>query len=221
MCQPAATNPLLEDRPFRRACAWENGEVRDVGDLGGPEAYAYDVNGRGWIVGSSDTSESLPSVPGFVHHAFLHNGRVMGDLGTLGGLASVAMALNERGEVVGWSLTGETTPNGVAVRHAFLWRAGVLHDIGTLGGPYSEAQDINNRGQIVGWSWLPTPNKNLLQRAVLWNQGTLLDLNDLVEDGGGWSLRGATAIDNSGRILANAYGDWQWRMVLLVPVRAR
>jgi len=214
-CQPTLENPVLGRVPVR-ACVWEGGDVRDLGDLGGPEAYAYDLNDRGWIVGSADTAEPLGS--SFVHHAFLNDGHTMHDLGELGGVFSLAVAVNEHGDAVGWSLTGDTDPNGHTSRRAFLWKDGVLQELESLGGPYSEAADINDRGQIVGWSWVATPNGTFRSRAVLWNRGTITDLNDTVEDRQGWSLTETTAIDDRGWVLANAYRDWEWRMALLIPV---
>ena len=102
-------------------CCTERFSVRlgDLGDLGGPEGYVYDINSRGWVVGSSTTAELLPSGLGYVEHAFIHDGERMQDLGTLGGLGSIAWSLNEIGDVVGSSLTGEHLPNGnVSVKHA-------------------------------------------------------------------------------------------------------
>jgi len=185
--------------------------------LGGPEAAAYDISGRGWIVGNSDTSEELPSGLGPVEHAFLLAARAMRDLGTLGGPFSIAFSLNEHSDVVGYSLTGQIGPNGVASWDAFLWHDGAIQDLGTLGGLFSEAWGINDAGQIVGWSRLSAPKGNTFQHAVLWQSLEIVDLNDTVEDLQGWSLTAATAVDERGRILANALRAGQFRIVLLIP----
>jgi probable HAF family extracellular repeat protein len=216
-CQPAHTDPRLGRLPHR-ACVWENDTVRDLGDLGGPDAFALDIDGRGWIVGSSNTTEPLPSGLGFAEHAFLFDGKMMQDLGTLGGLSSVAYSINERGDVVGFSSTEEPQPQTYPVTHAFLWRDGTLIDLGTLGGPFSEAFDINDRGQIVGWSLVRTPNGGVDRRAVMWDGNRIIDLNDVVQDSGGWVLRQARAIDERGRILVNATQGIEQRVVVLIPI---
>lgn len=215
-CQSADSDPRLGKQPYR-ACIWQSGTVRDLGDLGGPDVFAYDVNEKGWVVGESNTGQVLGSGRGFAGHAFLHDGKTMRDLGTLGGTASLAYSLDEDGDVVGFSHTGEHLPRGYPVAHGFLWRAGKLLDLGTLGGPFSEALDINNDDQIVGWSQLRRANGSLEQRAVLWDRGSILDLNDVVPESGGWVLREARAIDDRGRILANAERESQARLVLLTP----
>jgi len=188
-----------------RACSWGRTREHTIEGLGGPESYAYDINDRGWAVGSADTAAALPN-GGYVHHAFLHDGRTTQDLGTLGGLGSFALAVNNRGDVVGSSFT-----RGVE-RHAFRWRQGVMHDLGTLGDPYSEALDVNDQGLVVGWSG------GVLKRAVLWAAGDdILDLNTLIEPESEWELESATAIDNRGRILVNARRERTQQAVLLIP----
>ena len=125
--------------------------VRDLGTLGGTDSVASDINGRGQIVGYSDT-KLKDAIGNERDHAFLwQNGR-MRDLGTLGGEDSAAEAINERGQVVGWADTRMRGRNGEQVAHAFLWENGTMHDLGTFGGPSSSASDIDDGGQIVGWA---------------------------------------------------------------------
>ena len=93
--------------------------------------------------------------------------------------------------------------------------------MGTLGGAHSEAKDINNSGQIVGSSWIETANGNTLQRAVIWDGGEILDLNDLVVGLGEWALDDATAIDDRGRIIVTAFRPGESRAVLLTPHGSR
>ncbi len=215
-CQPAEPDPRIDRLPSR-ACVWEDGTVRDLGDLGGPEVAAYDVNQGGWIVGDSNTDEELVVDHAFADHAFLYDGKTMRDLGTLGGLASLAYSINDHGDVVGFSYTGEHSSQGYPVAHGFLWRSGNLLDLGTLGGPFSQALGINNRDQIVGSSLVLQPNGSFDRRAVIWDRDSILDLNDVVSESGGWVLRDAWAIDDRGRILANATQGADWRVLVLTP----
>jgi probable HAF family extracellular repeat protein len=126
-----------------RGFLWENGVMRDLGTLGGPDAFAVYINDRGQIAGisfadsASNPSTGIPTI-----HPFLWEQGRMRDLGTLGGLGSPGdfnegfsvevNALNAGGEVVGTSPLAGDQKN-----HAFLWN-GVLKDLGTLGGNNSQ-----------------------------------------------------------------------------------
>jgi probable HAF family extracellular repeat protein len=65
-------------------------------------------------------------------------------------------------------------------------------DLGTLSGGFSAALDINNRGQIVGDS---------NNRAFLYQDGSMYDLNSLIDPSSGWVLESASAINDSGQIV--------------------
>jgi probable HAF family extracellular repeat protein len=114
----------------------------DLGTLGGRSSFAAAVNGRGQVIGDSDTGTGSTGTG--VGHAFLWQNGSMTDLGTLGFgtnflgqvvvvgernlQASRASAINERGQIVGWS----TTKTGQT--HAFVWQNGRMIDLGTLKG---------------------------------------------------------------------------------------
>jgi probable HAF family extracellular repeat protein len=137
----------------------------DLGTLGGPNSYAYDVNSSFQIVGQSDINSA-----GYVH-AFLYSGGVMTDLGTLsGGSNSYAFGISESGKVVG---TGD---NGSAY-HAFVYSGGVMTDLGTLGGTNSRAYAINDAGGIVGDSNIAGPG--YVTHAFLYKNGTMTNLGTL------------------------------------------
>ncbi len=157
---------------------------------------AVGINNRGQIVGAS--GPCAPLSPSIGAHALLWQDGSQLDLGNLGGTTNnVAFAINERGEVVGFSgVQGDTTA------HAFLWRnSGPMQDLGTLAGDvFSIAYSINNHGQIVGQSC--DANGNC--RAFLWEKGTMLDLNSLV-NGGNTQLVVAFDINNRGQIVGEAY----------------
>jgi probable HAF family extracellular repeat protein len=75
------------------AALFHNGQVIDLGTLGGLNSEASGINKSGLVVGNSQLAS------GFVH-AFLYN-NVMTDLGTLGGPNSYAIAINDSGQIVG------------------------------------------------------------------------------------------------------------------------
>jgi probable HAF family extracellular repeat protein len=178
--------------PDAMAVLWEqDGEIVDLGTLGGSFSFGNAMNNRGQVVGLA-----LNTVPdqysmvglGTETHAFIWQNGYMEDLGTLGGPDSWAAALNENGQVAGWAFTN-STPNPVTnipTQDPFLWHNGQMIDLGTLGGTvgvvgsFSGAGGaINSRGQVVGTSNLAG---DLTHHPFLWNEGSLIDLGTLGGD---------------------------------------
>jgi probable HAF family extracellular repeat protein len=124
---------------------WQNGMVRDLGNLGGTmNTIPFAINSRGQAVGSSD----LPGDTNF--HAFLWQHGVMADLGTLpGDVSSVAYGIANEGQMVGTSYDS----NGNS--RAFLLQRGMMTDLNTLISASSplfllDGNGINSRGEIAG-----------------------------------------------------------------------
>src|SRR5688572_23865089 len=114
------------------------------------------------------------------------------DLGTLGGGNSIAYAINNLCQVVGHADTVEDED-----LHAFLYRNGQTIDLDTMGNEQGVARGINHHDQVVGhFRNFPAPD-----RAFLWDQGTMYDLNDLIPPASGWTLGLAGDINNAGWIV--------------------
>jgi len=79
---------------------------------------------------------------------------------------------------------------------------GIMSDLGTLNGDtFSTASSINSRGQIVGQSCPQSCVNHFLNRAVLWENGSIFDLNKLIHGGhAGLTLSIAFAINDQGEI---------------------
>jgi probable HAF family extracellular repeat protein len=176
-----------------RAVRWEDGEIQDLGTLGGYEGTAASINGRGQVVGIATNAIPDPIACfglGAECRAFLWQDGVMQDLGTLGGPDAMAILINERGQVAGASYT-----NSVPVTDPFLWENGKMTDLGTFGGTFGFPLALNNRGQVVGFSNLAGDQT---AHAFLWpgKDGNMLDLGTL-----GGSLGTANAINEAGEVV--------------------
>lgn len=224
---------------FELAFSWKNGTIGQLSTLpGGQEASAaYDINNTGEIVGYANAASRS--------HAVLWNDNNITDLGGLDNNASVALGINEKGESVGYSYY--VTTNGSTGTHAVLWkkkdtitdltpqasssgalrinkkgtvlidaypdyllRKGEITELGNI-----EALDLNDKEKVVGYKF----NSNFDSIAVLWEEGTITDLNDLLPPNSGWQLSTASAINNNGQIAGYGYHNGQARAFLLTPVR--
>lgn len=191
------------DGAASRAFTRVGGVDIDLGTLGGDFAIASGINSAGHIVGFS----ALDDTSIYLAHAFLYAEGVMRDLGTVVPDASLseATAINDRDQVAGHGFVRGS-------HHAFLWEDGVMRDLGTLGGRRSFAYGLNNLGQVVGNS---NDIEDFNYYAYLYSGGVMTDLNSLIDPASGWTLYGATGINDSGQIAAYGCREDDCRALLL------
>jgi len=188
------------------AVLWSNGQIVDMGNLGGIASMAVCVNSRGQAVGFADNGipDPLPMWDtGTQTRAFLWQNGVIQDLGTLGGLQAMALFVNERGQVAGNALK-DSTPNPVTfvpTLAPFLWEHGEMIDLGGLGGTFGVANSLNNRGQVVGNSDMVGDETF---HPYLWEGGQMKDLGTL-----GGNYGSADSINDAGSVIgwATPAGD--------------
>lgn len=131
-----------------RAFFWHDGELVDLGTLGGDRSGAADLNEWGQVVGFSEDADG-------VMQSFLWYQGEMSQIDSLGGISGYrsgqAMAINNWGQVVGDS----KQPDGPF--HAYLWQNGRTVSLGEVADPdmLSTPVDINDRGQILGYTHGP------------------------------------------------------------------
>jgi probable HAF family extracellular repeat protein len=179
--------------PEQRAVLWDKGAMLDIGTLGGPHAQATAIDDRGQITGSA-----MADLAG--GGAFLWSRGSMTALATLGVPCATGSAIDDRGRIVGDVCTAIPDPSlaGATEDHPALWDRGTVRDLGLFpGDPDAQALAINNRGQIVGQSG----DQSGPFRAVLWQDGGLIDLNTLIRTGSGWQLLSADGINDRGQIV--------------------
>lgn len=120
----------------------------------------------------------------------------MTDLGTLGGTIGNPSGFSNRGHVVGASnLAGDL------ISHPFLWtKFGGMQDLGTLGGDTGVTNWINDDGDIAGKADLPGSQSPQDHHAVLWRQGTAIDLGAFPVD----TSRNAYNVNSQGQVVGTS-----------------
>ena len=191
-----------------------NGNNLYLGSLSGyTSSRANDVSDTGIVVGSCGDQHSRATsfdTTGYGRHT---------DLGTLPfGQQSSATSVNDGGSIVG---SGD---NSAGHQHAVSFnvgRTGTNIDLGSLPGfLYSYAAAVNDYGQVVG-ECRPDDDDYSARIAVLFDicgNGQNYDLNGLVDAPDGWTLCGATSINNHGQIAGWGSYEGSARAFLLNPV---
>lgn len=172
---------------------WHQGKVTEVLPSSGSTSYVWAINDAGQIPGSCGTDAVV----------WLNGPRNPTAIGTGG-----ARAINNRGQVVG---SGGS--------HAFVWQNGRLTTLENLSKDgYGVAFGISDAGQIIGVSSAAkTTPPQKYNRAVLWQNGYVYDLNSVLPPQSSLLLTVATAINNRGQIVCDAIKDGKSHVVILTP----
>lgn len=210
---------VIHVEPYQNRASCEGNGINQTGRLCGI-TFLYSPNPRWWA---------------FVWHDANGNGvDDFGEMMVLGSLApknsageySGGQDINDMGQVVGWTgITNTSYP-----RHAFLvtpsnnvWKIpssdinptnALMRDLGTLGSPTnnSVAYSINNHSWIVGTSTTDSGTN----RAFLWRDGVMHDLNTLILPAPGWILTHATGINENHEICGYGQHNGQTRAFVLL-----
>jgi uncharacterized membrane protein len=218
---------FLSGNTTMHAALWRNGNVTDLGTLGGPNsAVEWPVeNGQGYVSGISETAHKDPlgESTSWSCHAFLPDNGSSGDtclafvwhagkmhkLPTLGGNNGYGAGMNED-EVVGWAETKRHDPTCLAPQvlqflptawNATTRKARALPTL-TLHGrrePDGAATAVNKEGDVVGISGIcdQAVGRFTARHAVLWKDDKPIELQTI----GGMSWNTPTAINDSDEIV--------------------
>lgn len=187
---------------YQRAFTYAHGVVTNLGLLPGTNglaSYGAGINDAGVTVGSVE----VDTAPDYPRDAFVYKDGVMQSLGNFGGQSSDAYAINDLGQIAGSAgvATTPTRPN-VYAYHAFLYSSGLLQDLGAITeSGNSVAYALNNLGQAVGSADTVRGSDT---RAVLYENGSILQLDKLIDPVEGWAMTVATGINDAHQIVGTA-----------------
>jgi len=154
----AGTSFLTGDA-VQHAFLWSNGQMIDLGTLGGLRSDADALNNKSQVVGSARVSDTP-----LVRHAFLWEKGQMTDLGALGCGFGEAHSINSASQIVG---TVDGCTDGIETAF-YVEKGKPMVDLNTLIDPPSPIHldspwNINERGEIFASGSLPDGS----ERAVL------------------------------------------------------
>ena len=204
-----------------QAVVWgpKAGDIRELRPAAGDKVgLGMWINDSGQVVGGSGSCANtiLPPIAAGVHALLWERDGTPTDLGNLGGdgieditlpgIGNIALYISNNGQVTG----GSALP-GNKIAHPFLWTRekgndcaptglnGCMRDLGLLPGDVLGASlAVSEDGTVVGTSVDATGG----QRAFLWKNGVMSDLNTLIPSGSPFaSLWFASAINSRGEIV--------------------
>lgn len=174
------------------ATLWNGMTPTDLGSGIRTDSYALDINSSGTVSGFVYGDDG-------VEHASVWAGGVISELqGLPGGDESYANAINDAGLTVGYSQIANR-------RVATLWSGASVSTLSSVPNSSNVATDINNYNQIVGYSVISST-----YHATLWNGQIETDLNSFLDANtvaAGWVLQYASAINDKGWIIGDAYNS--------------
>ena len=204
----------------RHASLWQDGQIRDLGTLGGKSSEAAAINERGQVAGRAYTDRK-DSAGYKLDHAFLWTDGQMVDLTARSDDPSWAVTLNDRGQVLVRSLgedglweKGRFLPlerkfGGVvdlnergqvlltsSRRGVIVWQEGRVRPLGRmLPQRRCEGSDINDRGIAVG----ACGDMELRAHPVIW-KGRKPIVIGIVFGDRGW----AVAVNETGQVVGHS-----------------
>jgi probable HAF family extracellular repeat protein len=212
----------------RHAVMWQGGRIQrlDGEKESRAASEAYAINNSGTVVGISNvipegflpfTLSAGNRTDSMYTHAFMWRNGNSRNLGSpFGYRSSYATAISEANEVAGYAVRSTED----RYTRAFLWKNGKMQLLDVPLEQASRANGINSRGQIVGYAgsfYEQASPFAFKTRAVLWENGGVLDLNNMIPQDSGWLLTEAYGINDAGQIVGAGRYKNARRAFLLTP----
>jgi uncharacterized membrane protein len=206
----SASHYTQYETAFRpRAVIWRGNRIDLLEDDGAISSYAYAVNDDGLIAGTADWGAGnqavLWSTDGIVPLPLLPSGQT----------AAYVTGINTDGTVVGYTFWDEPGTSGVP----WSWQPGdSALTLLPLPTGITSARDlaINDEGQITG-----TGNSGSGSFGLLWRDGGVQRLDDLIDAGSDWTITAAADINNQNEICGQARSISNPRNSVAVLLRPR
>jgi probable HAF family extracellular repeat protein len=228
VCGFSSINTEINDTtglPTIHPFLWINGQMRDLGSLGGTLAttgsfvdgpWGRVMNDQAHVAGTSLLAGDED------RGAFIWRHGQMTDLGSLGGNATDAYAISNNDQVVGRSRTTNTPGS----HHPFLWENGQMTDLGVAATcTRGTAHTINSRGEVGGGfaGCTPDPDDRAVARGFYWKKGKpIVDVNSLITPASNLWVDDISFINDAGQMAGTGVlPDGSTRAVLLVPIPGR
>ena len=192
----------LPGETITHAFVWQNGVMTDIGTPGLNSLAAYPFNDVGEVAILGEVSTPDPLTPpedfcGFGTHRgcppFVWKDGILTQLPTLGGNNGHASQVNDLGDVAGVAENTISDPTCIPQNclesicrsqklktKPVLWQDGQIQELPTLhDDPDGNGLVINDNGDVAGTSGQCIGSANEALHAVLWQNGTAIDLGNL------------------------------------------